>query len=147
MFFVFVFVFVFFFGNFKNLLYPFYTIFPWESKCDGNGCCIDQARSIYNRSYIHLDPLHVSKGYSLLLDMVLVLSTQTRLLFTCYCWFEVCLLLLMSCSLACSFCCCSVYTHLLVVMTVDATKILKFTCFNNENYSLWVIHMEANLVS
>ena len=32
-----------------------------------------------------------------------------------------------------------VYTHLLVAMAVDNTKILNFTCLNDENYSLWVV--------
>ena len=41
----------------------------------------------------------------------------------------------------------SVYTHLLVTMIVDDTEILNFTCLNDENYSLWVVHIEADLVS
>ena len=32
-------------------------------------------------------------------------------------------------------------------MAVDDTEILKFTCLNDENYSLWVVHMEADFVS
>jgi hypothetical protein len=35
----------------------------------------------------------------------------------------------------------------LVAMSVDEAKIPNFTHLNDENYSLWVIHMEANLVS
>jgi hypothetical protein len=41
----------------------------------------------------------------------------------------------------------SVYTHLLVAMSVDDTKILNFTCLNDDNYSVWVVHIEADLVS
>jgi hypothetical protein len=40
-----------------------------------------------------------------------------------------------------------VYTHLLVTMAVDNTQILNFTCLNDENYSLWVVYMEADLIS
>jgi hypothetical protein len=72
-----------------------------------NCCCMNWARSIYNRPCIYLNFLCVWTGCSLWLDMVL--STQTHLFFTYYCWFEVCLLLLMVCSLACSFCYCSVF--------------------------------------
>jgi hypothetical protein len=32
-------------------------------------------------------------------------------------------------------------------MAVDDTEILNFTLLNDENYSLWVVHMEADLVS
>jgi hypothetical protein len=34
----------------------------------------------------------------------------------------------------------------LVTMAVDDTEILNFTWLNDENYSLWVVHMEADLV-
>jgi hypothetical protein len=31
-------------------------------------------------------------------------------------------------------------------MAVDNTEILNFTWLNDENYSLWVVHMEVDLV-
>jgi hypothetical protein len=40
-----------------------------------------------------------------------------------------------------------VYAHLLVTMAVDNTQIMNFTCFNDENYSLWVVYVEADLIS
>jgi hypothetical protein len=64
----------------------------------------------------------------------MVLSTQNHLLFTYYYCLFILLLL-------------SVYTHLLVAMVVDDTEIMNFTCLNDDNCSLWVVHMETDPVS
>jgi hypothetical protein len=110
---------------------------------DGNCCYMDQARSTYNRSFIYLDFSHISTGYSFLLDMV-GLHKQTYYYLLVWGLLVIvdglfaCLLILLLFS---------IYTHLLVTIAVDDTEILNFTCLNDENYSLWVIHIEADLVS